>query len=242
MRFAQSIGFEKVLADDIVRPDDVKFDWGYREDIFFCRAFMNICRSITPKTGCSCLSTRAPQTIPHSRYWTRIFWTRSPSSIRKGLPRIIQYNLCSGRLLRAILRHLQRALRVPRFAGSRNDHAWPIMMHKDNIYNERGAYEENFLIPLLFVPPSSMRDHFAVGATFNHRFSQMDIYPTVLELIGMEHQRLLGESFAPWLLRSPSDEPAPPQKTKICVQPYGGGFISAVRYPQNIFLMCSVAT
>jgi hypothetical protein len=61
----------------------------------------------------------------------------------------------------------------------------------------------------------------------------MDIVPTVLDLIGMKQDYLLGESFAPWLLKSESSKRSEPRKTKISVQPYGGGYISAVQYPKK---------
>jgi len=114
-----------------------------------------------------------------------------------------------------------------------SDHAWPIPRHKNNIYNERGAYEENFLITLLFVPPSIKKEDYAVGNAVTHRFSQMDIYPSILEMIGLEQDRLLGESFAPWLLATQDHPPAGPLKTKLSIQPYGGGFISVVQYPKK---------
>ena len=36
-RLLEAIGFERILASDITQPDDVVYDWGYREDIWFTR-------------------------------------------------------------------------------------------------------------------------------------------------------------------------------------------------------------
>jgi hypothetical protein len=55
----------------------------------------------------------------------------------------------------------------------------------------------------------------------------------MLDLIGLKQNLWLGESFAPWLLTSRNCERAAPGKTKISVQPYGRGFVSAVQYPQK---------
>jgi hypothetical protein len=233
MRFAESIGFERVLADDIVQPDDVKFDWGYREDIFFARIheylqkhhagdklFVFIDTGATNHTPFEVLDDALLDKIPFTHPKRFDEYLSNTTFVQDAY---------FGQFYDIFRKHY--AHRGSLVAVS--DHAWPIMMHKDNIYNERGAYDENFLIPLLFVPPSSQKNEFAVGTAFDHRFSQMDIFPTILELIGMEHKRLLGESFAPWLLSSPSREPSLPQKIKLSVQPYGGGFISAVRYPEK---------
>jgi hypothetical protein len=233
MRFAQSIGFEKVLADEIVQPADVKFDWGYREDIFFTRIheylqkhhandklFVFIDTGATNHTPFEVLDEALLDKIPFPHPKRFDEYLSNTTFVQDAY---------FGQFYDIFRKHYgDRGSLV-----AVSDHSWPIMMHKDNIYNERGAYEENFLIPLLFVPPSSRKDEFAGGTALDHRFSQMDIFPTVLELIGMEHKRLLGETFAPWLLSSPNREPSPPQRTKISVQPYGGGFISAVRYPEK---------
>jgi hypothetical protein len=49
----------------------------------------------------------------------------------------------------------------------------------------------------------------------------------------MKQKDLLGESFTPWLLTAQQQRRAVPETVKISVQPYGGGFISAVRYPEK---------
>ena len=115
-------------------------------------------------------------------------------------------------------------------------------MHKDNIYNERGAYEENFLIPLLFVPPISGRDPFAIGTAHDHRFSQMDVFPTILELIGMERKLLLGESFAPWLLRSPGRALLRLKRPRSAFSPMEEDSFRPCAIRRNIYLMCSGET
>jgi arylsulfatase A-like enzyme len=233
MRFAQSIGFEKVLADDIVQPNDVKFDWGYREDIFFTRIheylqkyyakdklFIFIDTGATNHTPFEVLDDSLLSKVPYTH----------PKNFEEHISNTtFVQDVYFGQLYDIFKKYY--AHRGSLLAVS--DHSWPIMIHKDNIYNERGAYEENFLIPLLFVPPSSERNHFAVGTTSDSRFSQMDISPTILQLIGMEHRHLLGESFASCLVPSQSGKLSRPQKTKISIQPYGGGFISAVRYPEK---------
>jgi hypothetical protein len=233
MHFAESIGFEKVLADDIVQPNDVKFDWGYREDIYFTRIHEYLQKHFAGQKVFVFIDTGATNHTPFhvldDALQDKVPFPKAEKFNEHLSNATFVQDAYFGQLydiFRKYYGHNGALLAV-------SDHSWPIMMHKDNIYNERGAYEENFLIPLLFVPSQSARDRFASGTAYNHRFSQMDIFPTLLEIIGMRDDTLLGESFAPWLLNSPPRAQLPPQKTKISVQPYGGGFISAVRYPEK---------
>ncbi|MBN1567548.1 MAG: sulfatase-like hydrolase/transferase [Acidobacteria bacterium] len=233
MRFAESIGFEEVLADDIVQPADAKFDWGYREDVYFRRIHEYLLKNYSGQKLFVFIDTGATNHTPF-----HVLDDALRDKVPFPDPKKFNEHLSNTTFVQDAYFGQFYDLFIKHYAhrGSLvvvSDHAWPIMRHKDNIYNERGAYEENFLIPFLFVPPYPQKDKFAAGATVHERFSQMDIYPTVLELLGTDHTRLLGESFAPWMLSSPTRQLLPPQKTKISVQPYGGGFISAVRYPEK---------
>lgn len=233
MRLFESIGFEKILAGDIMRPGDVMYDWGYREDIFFTRVdeylqqhktneklFIFITASATNHTPFKVHDNRLLNKIPfpHPKKFEEHFSNT-----------IFAQDAYFGHLYDIFTKHYaQRSTLI-----ALGDHAWPIERHKRNIFNERGANEENFLTAMLFVPPSSRRRDYAVGSTVTQRFSQMDILPTILDMIGVKQDRWLGESFAPWLLAAREGKRTAPAKTKISVQPYGGGFISAIQYPQK---------
>jgi hypothetical protein len=233
MRLFESIGFEKILAGDIVQPDDVMYDWGYREDSFFTRVdeylqkhyareklFIFITASATNHTPFKVHDNRLLDKIPYpdpKKFAERISNTTFAQDAYFGH----LYDIYTKR-------YAQRGSLI-----ALSDHSWPIEQHKHNIYNERGAFEENFLAAMLFVPPVPMRKYFAVGSTVPLRFSQIDILPSFLDLIGLKQDLWLGESFAPWLLASPDRPPTAPQRVKLSVQPYGGGFISAVRYPHK---------
>jgi hypothetical protein len=233
MRLFKSIGFEKTLAGEIMHPGDVMYDWGYREDTFFDRVdeylqkhyineklFIFITASATNHTPFKVHDDRLLNKIPFPK----------PERFEERLSNTtFAQDAYFGHLYDIFRRHYaQRGSLI-----ALSDHAWPIPRHKNNIFNERGAYEENFLIAMLFIPPASEREEYAVGSTVTQRFSQMDILPTILNLIGLKPRHWLGESFAPWLEARPEDSRAEPQRTKLSVQPYGGGFISVVRYPKK---------
>ncbi len=233
VHFAESIGFEKVLADDIVRPDDVKFDWGYREDVFFTRVHEYLQRHYADEKLFVFIDTGATNHTPFEvldhALLDKIPYPRPEKFNERLANTTYVQDAYLGKLFDIYENHY--AYRGSFLAIS--DHSWPAMMHKDNIYNERGAYEENFVIPLLYVPPLSKREAFATGSVIDRRFSQMDIFPTILELIGMRQKGLLGESFAAWLLAAEQSRRSKPGAVKVSVQPYGGGFISAVKYPHK---------
>ena len=233
MRFAESIGFERVLADDIMQPDDAKFDWGYREDVFYRRAFEYLQRYhandklfIFIDTGAT---NHTPFEVLDDKLLDKVPFPR-PNGFKEHLSNTTFVQDAYLGLFYDLFRE-HYASRGSLVVAS--DHSWPFPAHKNNIYNERGAYEENFRIPMLFVPPSSRKAQFSTGTLVTQRFSQMDIFPTVLSLIGLEQKHLLGESFAPWLLASQHFRRSGPKLPKISVQPYGGGFISAVQFPEK---------
>jgi hypothetical protein len=233
MRFAEAIGFEKVLADDIMHPNDIKFDWGYREDVFYYRVYEYLQQNFPDQKLFVFIDTGATNHTPFE-----VLDNKYLDKVPFPQPTKFEERLSNTTFVQDAYFGYFYDLFKQRYAsrGSvvvASDHSWPIPNHKNNIYNERGAYEENFRIPMLFVPPASKRAQFATGSVVTERFSQMDIFPTVLNLIGLEQQHLLGESFAPWLLTSEQNHRSIPRRTKISVQPYGGGFISAVRYPEK---------
>ncbi len=231
--FFRYIGFEKILADDIMQPEDIQYDWGYREDIFFTRVheylekhhpneklFIFITASASNHTPFEVLDDALLDRVPFPRpvkFEERLSNTTFVQDAYFGhLYDIYRKNYARRGSLIAV-----------------SDHAWPIPIHKHNIYNERGAFEENFLITLLFVPPTTAGGVFSTDTIVTHRFSQMDILPSILDLIGLHQDIWLGESFSPWLLASGSQMRREPQKTKLSIQPYGGGFISVVDYPMK---------
>jgi phosphoglycerol transferase MdoB-like AlkP superfamily enzyme len=233
VHFAESIGFEKVLADDIMRPEDVKYNWGYREDIFYARVreylkarydgqklFVFIDTGATNHAPFDVLDKSLNKKVPFPRprnFTERISNTTFAQDAYFGIlyDMFVEDYGDRGTLIAV------------------SDHAWPIPVHKDNIFNERGAYEENFLISFLFVPPMSKAAEFDIGARVPIRFSQMDIQPAILDLLGMERPELLGESFAPWLLKTSDNRNPGETKATLSIQPYGGGFIALVKYPKK---------
>ena len=233
MRLFEAIGFEKILAGDIVQPGDVMYDWGYREDNFFTRVDEYLQKHYANEKLFIFITASATNHTPFKVHDERLLDQIPYPKPKKFVERLSNTTFVQdsyfGHLYDIYTKHYaQRASLI-----ALSDHAWPIEQHKHNIYNERGAFEENFMGAMLFIPPAPVRKDFAVGSTVTQRYSQLDILPSILDLIGLKQDLWLGESFAPWLLASNGGGRTSPQRIKISVQPYGGGFISAVRYPHK---------
>ena len=233
VQFAESIGFEKVLADEITQPEDVKFDWGYREDVFFTRIHQYLKTHYVGQKLFVFIDTGATNHAPF-----KVLDATLRDKIPFPHPKNFTENISNTTFVQDAYFGLLYDLFKQDY-GARGtliavgDHAWPISIHQDNIYNERGAYEENFLTSLLYIPPASHDTEFDIGAEIPSLFSQMDIMPTLMDLLGMKRPALLGGSFAPWLLKTPGVNKPDLTITNLSIQPYGGGFISVVQYPKK---------
>jgi hypothetical protein len=233
IKLFESLGFEEIMTSQIMKPGDVMYDWGYREDLFYARIdeylqrhhageklFVYITDSATNHTPFHVLDETQKNKVPYP----------DPKSFAERLSNttFVQDEYFGRFYERYLKNYHQRASLI-----AMSDHAWPVPIHKNNIYNERGAYEENFLISMLFVPSASTKERFAINSTVPFRYSQMDIFPTIRDLTGLEKDARLGESLTPWLLSSEEHNRPESVKNKLSVQPYGGGFISIVDYPQK---------
>lgn len=102
------------------------------------------------------------------------------------------------------------------------DHAVPIGRHGNN-YNEIGYHEDTFRTPLLLL----WEGRLAPRRISDVAHSQMDIAPTVLELLGLsevEHH-FQGTSI---LGRGKKQHPI------YLIQPYAGQYLEVVRYPYKL--------
>jgi arylsulfatase A-like enzyme len=105
-----------------------------------------------------------------------------------------------------------------------SDHGWPIGMHKGNIFNERGGFEENFLTSMVLV----VGNHEELrGKKVEEKYSLMDVMPTIAELLEIllpknDYCRSFAHVF--------SNEQKHEHKNNktILVQPYSSKFLNII--------------
>ena len=98
------------------------------------------------------------------------------------------------------------------------DHGVPLGEHGTTGL-EIGYYDESYRVPLFVTWPGHVQPHI-----IRHQaHSQLDILPTILDLIGLRPgpNHFQGHS----ILNSPATKPI------LMVQPYGGGIVAILRYP-----------
>jgi arylsulfatase A-like enzyme len=103
------------------------------------------------------------------------------------------------------------------------DHSFPLGDHGVT-GNEVGFYEESFLTPFLLLWPGHVAPQ-----RLHQRHSQLDIAPTVVDLLGLPPVRshFQGVSML---------DPADGQQPIYLIQPYSGRYLGVIRYPWKYVL------
>lgn len=109
------------------------------------------------------------------------------------------------------------------------DHSFPTG-HNGIKDNEAGLYDESFRTPLLIIG----QGHIPAYSEINKRFSQLDIAPTILDLVGIKKvtNNFQGQS----MVRKNAD-----QLPIYLTQPYMGKILISIRYPYKYLYHLSTA-
>jgi hypothetical protein len=95
-----------------------------------------------------------------------------------------------------------------------------------NRWNERNIYNDNTLIPLMYIPPENRRSEFLVGKVVKTRHAQTDIMPTLFELLNGRYE---DNSFAYQMHKSASRGARRYDDCHVLAQPYAGAALGVVR-------------
>jgi hypothetical protein len=112
------------------------------------------------------------------------------------------------------------------------DHSYPNGEHS-NFYNDFGGFEENFRVPLAIRVPASMKERVSAGPLPVEGGSQVDLPPTVLDLLQVHTTHsFFGSSL---LLKHVEDSQLKGgRRPTVMVQPYAGVYFIAVRWPYKL--------
>ncbi|OGY78774.1 MAG: hypothetical protein A3B74_03220 [Candidatus Kerfeldbacteria bacterium RIFCSPHIGHO2_02_FULL_42_14] len=228
--FLKTIGFQEMHGYDIMQKNDPKTSWGYREDEFFQRVLEYLAQHPSDKPRFVYITVsatnHAPFDIDEKTFSARLPYPKGDTIEQKAA----NATFVQDAYLADFLKEFGKEYAEQSSLFILSDTSWPVPIH-GNIYNLVGAYEENFLIPMVFMPAKSIQETFATDKIVQERFEQIDILPTILHLInGKAPSEFLGQSLVSVLRKDSTSEPA---SWKLSLQPYDGGYISLVRFPDK---------
>ncbi|MCX7428765.1 MAG: sulfatase-like hydrolase/transferase [Planctomycetia bacterium] len=220
--FVRHIGFNETFAMDdrfVTREDqDFIWGWGIQDDRFYQKVFRYL--DDTSKDALNKPCFVCMHTVSH-----HVPFCDMPPTHRILYPDAVdqRQHFCNSMALadRYLAEFFSQLRRRPRFANSivivTGDHGFPTGQH-GSFYNEQGFWEENFRTPFLLLWPG----HVEPKVIRKRAYSQIDIAPTILDLVGIEaDNNFLGRS----VLADSGCRPV------HLIQPYCGGYLCVVDYP-----------
>lgn len=228
--FIDTIGFEDSHHGDIMVPgEDTKYPWGYDDCSFVERSFDYLKSTYAPDDKkfvyVEFTNNHMPFT-PREEYAFTHPFPAPRNYIEKYLDSAAEQDHCVGEFYKSFQEYTggnAHLIIIP-------DHSWPVGTH-GNTYNERNAYNDNILINFGYIPPVSRKEEFRIGEIVDKMFSQVDIIPTIFELL---NGNPYPQSFAFALKK---EDPTTPDGLRgalykschVFTQPYGGGMIAILK-------------
>lgn len=237
-KFMQRAGFEDIhFAGDLMKPGDPVTRWGYEERAFFRRAFEYLRARYRPDEPLFVYLA----VCAHHFGFTRTAKTDVAYFLGDEMKKIEQYLwsqrqqdqslLTFDRLLRGYKGDAAHVFYVP-------DHAFPLGLYGGSAPS-MGATIDNFLTPLVYVPPEGRAADFEVGRTIPEMYGQTDLIPTIAELVSAAPYR---NSLVPFLRRRPPPPRADYEPCHVMSQPYGGRSLLVARGPHAYQYHVATAT
>lgn len=219
-RFVRKNGVEKaVTIVPLLTPEDKKrmWGWGVEDEIFYKRMFEYLDSQEEVVSG-----QKPPFVLLHT-VMNHMRFNEVPKEKRRLYPdakKLPEHYANSIRLTDEQLPFFFEELAKRDYLKDAivivtGDHSYPLNEHGYQ-HNETAWYEEFFRTPFLMIAPG----RFKPGRITDRAFCQMDIAPTLLDLVGItpERHHFRGVSMFAGL----------PQQTIYLVQPYNGIFLGGI--------------
>jgi glycerophosphoryl diester phosphodiesterase len=220
--FMKNIGFSEVHADDIMQADDPRYKWGYREDVFFNRALDFFQRNKQAKRNFLYLeigpTNHWPFSVPDD------FKGKVPYPEAKNhQERLANTTFIQDSYLPIALEKINQIFPEKNYTlFLLSDHTWPLGTHENNIFNQQGAFEDNFLSTMAVQIGNEEKYRNKIIST---RYSLMDVMPSVLDLFGLSYRdNDYSRSFLPELNNEKIEE-----NQTILIQPYSNKQIGIIQ-------------
>ncbi len=222
-QFAEKIGFTETHNKDIVPPDTKLYDWGY-DDCSMYRGIFKYLREKYPDgrklfVYIAMSSHHTPYTPKEEYAYTHAF--PDPSHpVEEYLNSYLEQDECTK-------------VFYEEYTAYRNDttHLFISPDHAVAMQNARKkdlfpgtVAREHFLIHWTYIPSEQRKEEFRVGEQLTNRFSETDIAPTILSILGRQP---VAQSFDQ-ALRKDAEPIDPNSRCAILINPYSGLIITAV--------------
>ena len=217
--FSSNIGFQELHNDDIMDPDEPKYSWGYREDVFFEKAFNYIAKEKQAKNFFYIdvgTTNHYPFITPEELKNTVPY--QAPENNKEIMSNTIFLQDMYLKIAWDKINELFPEKNYTLFVLS--DNSWPVGIQSDNSFVQKNAFEENFRTPLAVV--FGGQEEYK-GKLIENRYSHMDIMPTILDLLDIDAQNKFATSFLPEL-----EYGKIPNRRIIMTQPYSKKYINVI--------------
>lgn len=222
--FLKNIGFDEIHYNNIMKKNDLKYSWGYDDCIFYQRAFEYLTKSYSDSSKLFVYFEVSAHHFPfenHSRYNFIHKFHPSTNFVEQYLNSSLEQDYCVSQFYNNFKKYNNKKTHLFILP----DTSWPIGLH-NNFFNEKNAFNDNFLIPLTYIPPSDRKEEFALGKKINKSlFSQTDLIPTIFELLNNTNYQ---NSFA-FALKNGAKNEQMYEHCQILVQPYNGPEIAIIK-------------
>jgi len=222
--FMKNISFAETHADDIMAEGDIKYLWGYREDIFYNKTFDYLKKNKINKYNFFYIE------IGPTNHWP----FKTPEEMASEAPyknpknheqRLINTTFIQDQYLKIAWEEINKMFPEKNYTLLiLGDHSWPAEMHENNTYNEKESYEENFLTSMIMVIGNEEKYK---GKTINSRRSEMDIMPSLLELFNISLEK---NKFSSSFIGEVNGEAAA-KNNILLIQPYADKYLNIINYP-----------
>jgi hypothetical protein len=217
------IGYSDQHYADFMHPEDPRALWGYEENIFLRRAFAYLREHYRPDER---LLVHLAVCAHHAGFARKregdMAWFKRPRAEQ------VESYIASARKQDAALETFWEEFTS--FTNGKahafifSDHSYPVGLYGGS-HPEMGATVDNFITPMVYIPPTAKAAQFKVGQTLDTFFALGDLPATVAEIAGGQPQP---NSMLPLLRRTP---PAHYDfdDCQVMVQPFGARSVYIAR-------------
>jgi len=194
--FMQNLHFDEIHADNFMSEDDPQYLWGFREDIFYQKAFDYIQKN---RERHNFLYIE----IGPTNHWPfatplelkNLVPYKNPESHREKL---INTTFLQDKYLTIAWKNINELFPEKNYTLLiLGDHSWPAEFHQNNTFNQRMAFEENFITSLVLIMGNEEKYK---NRKINGAYSHLDLLPTFLDFFQINYPKnKFSQSFWPKL-------------------------------------------